>query len=407
MSNLTQTQKVILALTSASLFGKQVNIPADIDWWKVLEECGYQSVLVQVFATAQPHLPEEIRKKWGMLCNRIIAKNTRVEWEHFELHKIMSQGNIPYVVMKGSASSMYYPDPSLRMMGDVDFLVSTENLQKADELIVRAGFDRQETDEEKIHIAYHRSGVAVRSIWEMHWRANGIPDTEVGAQIQRYMATAVDEAVLAETSEGAFMGPSRFHHGLIMLLHTATHMINTGIGLRHLCDWAVFAASLSDEEFCDTFQEKLKKIGLWQFAQLLTQLSVAYLGCPERVWAGSGDPNLMQAMIEDVFAGGNFGRKDEQRINQAKLITNSGKAKVDETSLLRQFVYTMNEKARSGFPASARFPVLLPIGWFYVGVRHILRIMTGRRPKIDINEMIFGANKRKSIYKKFKLFEEE
>lgn len=112
-------------------------------------------------------------------------------------------------------------------------------------------------------------------------------------------------------------------------------------------------------------------------------------------------------MIEDVFASGNFGRKDEQRINQAKLITNKGKANVDESSLLGQFVITMNEKARLGFPISARFPVLLPVGWLYVGIRHILRILAGKRPKIHVNEMISGANKRKVIYKEFKLFEEE
>ena len=89
------------------------------------------------------------------------------------------------------------------------------------------------------------------------------------------------------------------------------------------------------------------------------------------------------------------------------MITNKGKANVDESSLLGQFVITMNEKARLGFPISARFPVLLPVGWLYVGIRHILRILAGKRPKIHVNEMISGANKRKVIYKEFKLFEEE
>ena len=29
------------------------------------------------------------------------------------------------------------------------------------------------------------------------------------------------------------------------------YLINTRIGLRHLCDWAVFMAKFSDEDFCE------------------------------------------------------------------------------------------------------------------------------------------------------------
>lgn len=46
-----------------------------------------------------------------------------------------------------------------------------------------------------------------------------------------------------------------------MLLHVAGHLINTGIGLRHLCDWAVFVAKFSDEGFCEMFEDKLKAVG--------------------------------------------------------------------------------------------------------------------------------------------------
>ena len=54
--------------------------------------------------------------------------------------------------------------------------------------------------------------------------------------------------------------PSHFHHGLNLLLHTNQHLLGEGLGLRHLCDWAVFAAGFSDEEFRELFEEKLKAV---------------------------------------------------------------------------------------------------------------------------------------------------
>ena len=191
-----------------------------------------------------------------------------------------------------------------------------------------------------------------------------------------------------------------------MLLHVAGHLISTGIGLRHLCDWAVFVAKFSDEEFCEMFEDKLKAVGLWRFAQLLTQLSVKYLHCPAKEWCGVGDDDYLEMMMVDIMNGGNFGVKDKNRINQAKLMTNTGKG-VDATSLLKQLFLTMNEKARRGMPITAKVPFLLPVGWMYVGGRHLVRIMQRRRPTIDVKDMIAGAAERKEIYKEFRLFEAE
>ena len=105
--------------------------------------------------------------------------------------------------------------------------------------------------------------------------------------------------------------------------------------------------------------------------------------------------------------GGNFGTKDRNRINQAKLMTDTGKGKVDDTSLWKQFFHTMNDKARRGMPITKRLPILLPIGWIYVGGRHFVRIKQGKRPTVDVKNMISGATQRKEIYKEFRLFEEE
>lgn len=95
-----------------------------------------------------------------------------------------------------------------------------------------------------------------------------------------------------------------------MLLHVASHMMSEGIGMRHLCDWAVFADTLGNEKFVTLFEEKLKRFGLWKFAQILTLVSERYLGLVHKEWAQNPDvtEEQLEALMEDILNGGNFGK---------------------------------------------------------------------------------------------------
>lgn len=397
MKCLEEHQIQLLDLIAYSLFGGEESCTQITS--EILQEANQQAVLSLI------NIDENISSKYYLLRAQILVNNVRRDCEHKEAHRLLEKARIPYVILKGSASAFYYPEPLARTMGDVDLLVSKSDFNNIDFVLRENGFEAEKTNEHECHVAYHRKKYGGLSIWEVHWQPNGIPKGEIGDKIRKYLMDIVDSAE-CHTSQGAYMLPTPFHHGLIMLLHVATHLINTGIGLRHLCDWAVFVDKFTDVEFCDLFEEKLKNVGLWKFAQLLTQLSMKYLGCAEKKWCGEADDDYLEEMMADIFAGGNFGIKDTNRINQAKLLSNAGKGSVDGTSFLKQFILTMNEKARMGMPVAVKFSVLLPVAWIYVGVRHIVRIKQKKRPNINVKDMVIGAADRKEIYRKFCLFEE-
>ena len=399
MGKIKPHQIQLLTILSHALFGEErVRVPITSE---VLREAREQAVLTLV------DMQKDITPEYYSMYTQRLAHNVRVDCEHLELHRLLEEAKIPYVILKGSVSASYYPEPLLRTMGDVDFLVAPTDLSKTEAILKKNGFKPVKHNENECHLALHRDIYGEQSTWELHWRPHGVPGGEIGDLIEQYLSDIILKAEKHTVPEGEYMEPTAFHHGLIMLLHTAGHLINTGIGLRHLCDWAVFVAHFSDEEFCDIFESKLKAAGLWRFAQLLTQVSIEYLHCPRREWCGVGDPEYLENMMSDILDGGNFGVKDKNRINQAKLMTNTSKAKVDNTGLLKQFFITMNEKARRGMPIIHQVPILLPIGWLYVGGRHLVRIAKGSRPAIDVGDMISGATRRKEIYMQFRLFETE
>lgn len=124
ISDLSITDQAVLALTANALFDARRPVPAGADWQQVYEECCHQAVPALGLRGAQAaEVPENILKKWRQTVIAAAYNNLRVSWEHNELDRLMKSAKIPYVILKGCASALYYPRPAERVMGDVDFLV--------------------------------------------------------------------------------------------------------------------------------------------------------------------------------------------------------------------------------------------------------------------------------------------
>lgn len=377
---MNDTQKALLKHIAAALFG----IPTD------------EALTQEVLAEAQRHAVLTMMPITGTQTYwQMIFNNVSVIAAHQKLHALMTRHGIPYVVLKGFASASYYPVPDRRDMGDVDFIVLEEDFERACKALDAEGYTGKR-DMQEHHVCYETDA----GRWELHWRAPGFPENHV---IEEYTAGLVKEAAEYD----GCMCPSPFHHGLILLSHSAAHWIGTGIGLRHLCDWAVFVARYSEDEFLAMFEAPLKRVGLWRYAQLITDVCIRYLGVPEREWVGNNDPELVQSLIEDIMDSGNFGVKDKNRLNQAKFIADESRKSVDDSGLLRQLMRTLVKKARMMWPACDRCKLLIPIAVVVVSVRHLYRVAVGRRPEIDLSATIGDARKRKTLYQRFELFKTE
>lgn len=400
MTDLTKT--TLLNLLSNTLFGAPIEISDDVDWQEVYEESVVQSVAALAYSNLdQSILPENVAKAWEEMTFQIMMSNMHVDSDHAKLHSILSSANIPYVVLKGNASASYYPDPMLRSMGDVDFLIEKKNIRKVDLLLRKNGFESQPSYHE-CERAYHKG----MSIWELHWDVNGVPGGEVGKKIHEYLIDIIEKAEPASLMCGEYMSPTLFNHGLVMLLHVARHMVTGGIGLRHLCDWAVFVERLGDS-FPEMFEDKLKDVGLWRFAQLLTQLSVVYLKCPEQSWMGEIEDQLLDDLKDDIFAAGNFGHKDSNRADEAKFITSRRKGGVNDDSTLKQAALSANEIVRKHWKFVDKVPFVYPAGWVFFGGRYAIRSISGKRKKISVNELAKSAKNRKEIYQQMDLYKVE
>ncbi len=398
VQKINNNQKLLLDLCAKSLFCKEVTIPDGFDCNELVEESKRQTVYPVAYSFVKDKCDDVDSKTFS----QIIAKNIRVEFAHNEVHRILSDNNIPYVILKGVASASYYKEPMLRMMGDVDVLVRPEDIAKADKLLKSIGFvTTDDVDGDNMHIGYKRKdGISC----ELHRRINGVPNNDASNTINKYTVDIFAKTQEFKTSNGSCLVPSNFHHGIILLLHTASHLTSEGVGLRHLCDWAVFVNDFSNDEFVALFEQPLKEMGLWRFAQLLTLCCVKYLGCDTKEWAGEADDALLDGIVTDILNGGNFGVKDKNRYSQIKYISDRQEGSVGKKNIILQLFSSINAKTKKDYIFVNKSKLLLPFGWLFTICKYFYMVIIGKR-NLDGFSLIKGADKRKDIYSEFHLFE--
>ena len=398
-----------LAVISYQLFGGTAPKVSINEVLGILKEAKAQTVFSTVFPFLSEFLrennPAEYLKQQEIFLGNII-QNTNNFMEHNELHRLMTDNHIPYCSLKGIASAYYYPNPALREMGDVDFFVREDSFEKSKQIVLQSGFTIDQGDNiGGKHITFRRKP---SSIWEQH-RSYNTPSGVVGERIQTEIDRLIETSEVISLDGATCRIPDIYHHGLIMLLHVISHMTREGIGLRHLCDWAVFVNQRSNNEFVSLFKEKFKSYGLWNFAQILTMTSEKYLGINHYEWAQN--PNVsnqyLESIMVDILHSGNFGKKDMNRYRETKYISNRGERTVDNKSIIAQVIDTLNKKVYTDYSFVNHHKIFLPLGWVAEGGKYIGLLACGKRKSKNTSAMLKEAAKRKEIYSKMKLFEAE
>ena len=257
MLKLTDTQKMLLGLLGHTLFGAEKPARAGTPealWTEAVFQAVYLTALRDADGDAfAPELKQEVRRTVRLG----LAKNVRIANAHSAISVLLERAGIPHVLIKGHASAMWYPEPELRQLGDVDFYVDEADVQRTEALMLQEGFTAEKTSH-GFHHVFSKDGCH----FELHYAIPGVPEGETGDRCKALLQDILSRSAVRHTPFGDMRLPSTFHHGLILLLHAAHHLTNSGIGLRHLCDWAVFAGTVPEADFSAMYGDCLRRLGL-------------------------------------------------------------------------------------------------------------------------------------------------
>lgn len=218
-----------------------------------------------------------------------------------ELCQLFDAHDIKVVVVKGTAAAIYYPQPALRTMGDIDLVVLPEHYSRAKEVLLEAGYQLSGAEADR-HIAFKKDGVMI----ELHHRFS-CEDLD----IEDFVQSGIQNAERGTVEGHAFPMLPRLANGLVLLAHMRSH-IRVGLGLRQMIDWMMYVERELDDAFwASEFQAAAKAKKLDVLAITATRLCQKYLGLPERItWCAEADEALCKVLLESLLASGNFGVKD-------------------------------------------------------------------------------------------------
>ncbi len=381
---MNQMEQNLLQAIRKSLWNNDTVFPSDIVWNSVLEEAEKQSVL-EIAANVAP---AEIQRDWNHKISAATAHFIRVLHYQSTLCDLFKTNNIRMVILKGTAAAIYYPVPSQRSAGDIDFLVSEESFDRAKTLLIENGYRIHEDRDYSRHVTAVKDGM----IFELH-RYFAEKD---GMQLDSIIQDGLCKAEVGCIYDSCFPMLPEVENGLVLLAHMAHHL-KADLGLRQVLDWMMFVKKkLDDSAWKNGFQSFAEQTGLDVLAVTATRMCQVYLGLSERIaWCKDADPVLCDKLMEMLLSSGNFGKK-----------RGSGMKIEGTVSRLRNRGFRfLQEEGERNWEAYHKHRWLKPFAWAYQIGRYIRQGLKTKRSAGQIREDFDRGKQRSDLLKKLKLGE--
>ena len=372
-----KTDQAVLTLIRAALWSEPLELSPDLDWDTVEQELRLQSVMGVVAGAHLDGLPDAVRDRWDYAALRCGAHFYKLLHAQDELLGLLQENGIPAVILKGTAAAVYYPDPEMRTMGDVDILVPMGQTETAASLLSANGYVREESLYEP-HISFDKDGIR----FELHRYLGNLDSASkmefLNCALQEGIRRKIDQVCAGSVSP---MLPP-LENGLVLLDHMGKHIRQNGIGVRHVMDWMMYAYHcLTDDYWHGQFAPAARVLGLETFAITITQMCRIYLGLPDSItWCGGADAALCRRLLEAILGQGNFGCKHMQKqgVTSVKIRSLFYRPK-NFWGRLKLSCKLLQSSGLAHWQAAERYKFLRSFAWIYGGCRYLF--MKLRREK--------------------------
>ncbi|MBO4414226.1 MAG: nucleotidyltransferase family protein [Clostridia bacterium] len=213
------------------------------------------------------------------------AEYVRRRENYDELKKAFSEAGLWFIPVKGILVAEEYPVPELRVMGDIDIIVSKRERKAVENLLKTLG-------------------------WREVSRSGDTVTYDCGTGSMDVRASLPSETGISEPSEGSAgeIIPDRAEHLTYLVAHLANHVKETGCGIRQFLDIAVFLKKGGADG--ERVKELIAAKGLSDFAPYAFGLTEKWFGAPPPYDTGEPDEELLSRLSDEIFTGGVFGRQN-------------------------------------------------------------------------------------------------
>jgi len=280
--------------------------------WEAMYDMARKQSITGVVFEAVPRMdqdvsiPRQLKMKWFFQVNKIKNRNILVNQCSAKLVDMFRQEGFECCVLKGQGNAMMYPNPYIRISGDIDLQVKGGRDMVVQ--YVKKRFPHTKTAYQ--HVDYP---IFKKVPVEVHYLPVYMNNPVYNRRLKKWFDDQSDEMYGHEVAlpdvAGQITVPSLRFNLVFQMAHLLHHFLDEGIGLRHMLDYyyllqRVYQEKLSIDGLVDLFD----RLGLRKFAGAVMYIMHDVLGLEEKYLIVPADKGRGETLLEEILRGGNFGK---------------------------------------------------------------------------------------------------
>lgn len=309
------------------------------------------------------NLPETLRLQWMGMAAKIQRRNEIVNGQCVELQKKLKDAGLRSSILKGQGVAALYNENlrTLRQTGDIDVYVDCTR-EKAIEY-AKSIQEVVDWDYKHLHLKIFEDTEV-----ELHYHPAVLMNLIQNAKLQKWFE--VNKEMMFEKQDCLVIPTVRFNRFYI-LLHIYRHYFFEGIGMRQLMDYYFVLSTSFDSENKDLYCW-LKQFGILGFAQGVMWIMKTVFGLDDKYIICEIDEEEGRYILNEVIAGGNFGKHNERFIS-GKVVTSKNWKKVDAKRRLRHSCHLLLH-----YPSEVSWSVINMLWHFCWKRLHKTQLLSGK-----------------------------
>ena len=302
---MTDEFRTMLDLLRKSVFGREMRNNEIKNSYDVCVIAYHQSVLPLVYTA----LPQKIAKnecsEFGRICLMQLYNNEQHIYFLQKVIEIFEKNDIDYCVLKGCTAAQLYNRCECRISGDVDILINEADEKKV-EMLLSEDLKMAVTPRPKDghhFLARHPNG----GLFEIHVKLYG--STFYNIVLENKLKKGEPYRII-ELKDKFKVYTLGFNDNLFFLTaHLIKHFVKEGCGIRQITDLLTYVDRYKSELDFKTYFSVLKSLRFDVLIKNIFGIGVRFfdLDLPEY------DEKFVEAILNDVENGGNFGFSEKNR----------------------------------------------------------------------------------------------
>ena len=404
-----ETDKRILDALRCAINGTTVSWGEALDEaeWRELFQAALKHNILPLVADALPNaLPEPYAKR---MRHEILRQAERTGELCLLLEYLRGKGLRPLVI-KGMVCRALYAHPEHRPSTDEDLLVDPAVFPQMHAALLEYGLKLVKPEED------------LRESFEVSYLD---PDRRLYVEVHKALFTrekpylnrmnscfrAAHARAETQIIGGVPVSTLCAHDNLLyLLLHALKHFLHSGVGIRQVCDIALYSQKNRDRISWGGLRRELNELGVLDFARAIFGIIEQYLMPGSRLMeylAGWEIASVnVEPMLEDIMDGGLYGTSTMSRAHSATMTLNAAsKQKTDGLAALLHAIFQPRRDLQTKYRYLKKAPWLLPVAWGHRLLRYGVELLRGDRRTNSPLDSIRVGSERIRLLEQYRIIE--